>query len=138
MAVWNVLANYEFAPMGVGLYREFLRWLGQNQFVFEMFLTGSGHLTLAFEIGYPFLMWQRWSRRPMLWGAVFLHGFIGLFMGLKTFSLMMLVFNMAFLTASETTWILEKLRIRRPAVKTEPANGDAPPSLREATAVRAS
>ena len=122
MAVWNVLANYEFAPMGMPIYRDFLRWLGQNQFVFELFVTGSGYATLAFEIGYPFLMWQRWSRRPMLLGAVFLHGFIGMFMGLKTFSLMMLVFNMAFLTASETTWILERLRFRRPAAKAEPPN----------------
>ena len=32
-----------------------------------------------------------------------------MFMGLKTFSLMMLVFNMAFLTASETDWILKLL-----------------------------
>ena len=120
MAVWNVLANYEFAPMGNPLYREFLRFLGQNQLIFEMFVTGSGYATLAFEIGFPFLMWQRWSRRPMLWGAVFLHGFIGMFMGLKTFSLMMLVFNMAFLSASETQWILQRLRIRKQTAKVEP------------------
>jgi hypothetical protein len=123
-AVWNVLANYEFAPMTLPIYREFLRWLGENQLVFELFVTGSGYATLAFEIGYPFLMWQHWSRRPMLWGAVFLHGFIGMFMGLKTFSLMMLVFNMAFLTASETQWILERFRLRKAAAaKVEPPNG---------------
>jgi Vitamin K-dependent gamma-carboxylase len=131
MAVWNVLANYEFAPMGLPIYREFLRLLGQNQLLFEIFVTGSGYATLAFEIGYPFLMWQRWSRRPMLWGAVFLHGFIGMFMGLKTFSLMMLVFNMAFLTTGETKWILERLRFRRQAAKVEPPNAivDATPAM---------
>ena len=123
-AVWNVLANYEFAPMKLAIYREFLRWLGENQLIFESFVTGSGYATLAFEIGYPFLMWQHWSRRPMLWGAVFLHGFIGMFMGLKTFSLMMLVFNMAFLTASETHWLLDRFRFRKTAAaKVEPASG---------------
>jgi Vitamin K-dependent gamma-carboxylase len=122
MAVWNVLANPEFAPMANPLYLAFLRFLGQNQLLFELFVTGSGHATLAFEIGYPFLMWQKWSRRPMLWGAVFLHGFIGMFMGLKTFSLMMLVFNMAFLTASETTWILDRFRFRKPTAKAELPN----------------
>ena len=123
MAVWNVLANYEFAPMSLPIYREFLRLLGQNQLLFELFVTGSGYATLAFEIGYPFLMWQRWSRQPMLWGAVFLHGFIGMFMGLKTFSLMMLVFNMAFLTAGETNWLLERFRFRRPTAQVEPLSG---------------
>jgi hypothetical protein len=132
MAVWNVLANPEFAPMSNPLYAAFLRLLGENQLLFEIFVTGSGYGTLAFEIGYPFLMWQRWSRRPMLWGAVFLHGFIGMFMGLKTFSLMMLVFNMAFLSASETQWILQRLRFRKQTARVEPPNG-----VVEATAVMA-
>ena len=47
MAVWNVLANYEFAPMTLPIYREFLRWMGENQLVFELFVTGSGYATLA-------------------------------------------------------------------------------------------
>ena len=38
--------------------------------------------------------------------AILLHGFIGLLMGLKTFSLMMLVMNMAFLTKDEVLWFL--------------------------------
>ena len=66
--------------------------------------------TLAFEIGYPFLMWQRWSRRPMLWGVVFLHGFIGMFMGLKTFSLMMLIMNMGFVKPEEVKRVLNWFR----------------------------
>ena len=41
-----------------------------------------------------------------LGAAILLQGFIGLFMGLKTFSLMMLVMNMAFLSKDETLWFL--------------------------------
>ena len=62
-----------------------------------MCINGAGISTLAFEIAYPFLIWKPNTRWLFLSGAIFLHGFIGLFMGLKTFSLMMLVFNMAFL-----------------------------------------
>jgi hypothetical protein len=112
-AVWGVLANYEFAPMNSELYQTTLRWLGQNQLLFDTFITGSGYLTLIFEIGYPFLIWRPSFRRLYLLGAIFLHGFIGVFMGLKTFSLMMLVFNMAFLRAEEVHWILSRFKGRR-------------------------
>jgi formate dehydrogenase major subunit len=39
-------------------------------------------------------------------GALFLHGMIGMVMGLKTFSFTMLVMNMAFLRPNEVHWML--------------------------------
>ena len=36
-----------------------------------------------------------------------LHGTIGMFMGLKTFSMAMLVMNMAFVRPEEVRWVLQ-------------------------------
>jgi Vitamin K-dependent gamma-carboxylase len=102
-AVWGTLANFEFAPMQYDLYTNSLRALARNRPLVELFITGAGVFTLAFEISYVFLIWRPATRWVMLSMAILLHGFIGLFMGLKTFSLMMLVMNMAFLPP-ETVW----------------------------------
>src|SRR5205807_2580960 len=59
----------------------------------------AGLFTLFFEIGYAYLIWRPRTRWLMLWMAFVLHGFIGVFMGLKTFSLMMLTLNLAFVPA---------------------------------------
>ena len=68
-------------------------------------LTSGGLFTLVFEIGYAFLIWRPKLRWLFLGAAIILHGGIGLFMGLKTFSLMMLVMNMVFLRKEEAVWI---------------------------------
>ena len=103
-AVWGTLANYEFAPMQFEIYNDILRLLGRNQLVLMTFLTTACYFTLFFEIGYAFLIWRPATRWLMLGMAIVLHGMIGLFMGLKTFSLMMLVMNMAFLKPGEVRW----------------------------------
>ncbi len=110
-AVWGTLANFEFAPMaldigGMQVYTEFLRWLGQDKLRIEFFLTFACYFTLAFEIGYAFLIWRPSLRWLFLIAAILLHGLIGLFMGLQTFSLMMLVMNMAFLRHDEVLKVL--------------------------------
>jgi hypothetical protein len=103
-AVWGTIANYEFAPMQFEIYNNILRLLGKNQLVLYGFLTIACYFTLFFEIGYAFLIWRPATRWLMLSMAITLHGMIGLFMGLKTFSLMMLVMNMAFLRTEEVRW----------------------------------
>jgi hypothetical protein len=122
-AVWSVLGNYEFAPMNLPLYNDALRFLGRNQAVFETCITCACLFTLAFEIGYAFLIWKKSTRWLFLAGAIFLHGFIGLFMGLKTFSLLMLIFNMAFLRREEISWIFG-------SAKTSAAPPPVAPSIR--------
>jgi Vitamin K-dependent gamma-carboxylase len=105
-ALWYVLANYEFAPMQFSIYNDILRFVCRNQIAFELVLTGGCYFTLAFEIGYIFLVWWRKTRWVVLGGAILLHGTIGLFMGLKTFSLLMLVMNLAFVRPEEVRWVL--------------------------------
>jgi len=131
-AVWGTLANYEFAPMQFEAYNWFLRLLGRNQLVFMGFVTIASYFTLTFEIGYAFLIWRKATRWVMLGMAITLHGFIGLFMGLKTFSLIMLVMNMAFLRTEEANWAVGLFfRKFRPGASA----GPRPPG--DATAIRA-
>jgi len=87
-------------------YNEFLRMLGQHAWVLQAFLTLGGIFTLAFEIFYPCLIWRPRTRWAILSGAIVLHGLIGMFMGLKTFALMMLAFNMAFLKPEEVRKVM--------------------------------
>ena len=105
-AIWGTLANYEFAPMQSELYLDFLRFLGDHQWLYDSFMTASGLFTLSFEISYIFLVWRPRLRWAFLAAAIVLHGGIGLFMGLKTFSLMMLVMNAAFLRKEEVYWLM--------------------------------
>ncbi|MCS7046764.1 MAG: HTTM domain-containing protein [Gemmataceae bacterium] len=105
-ALWNVLANFEFAPMNWAVYDWLLRTVGSNQLIFEILLTGGAYFTLAFEISYPFVVWNPNGRWVMLASAILLHGVIGLFMGLQTFALIMLVMNMAFLHPEEVRAVI--------------------------------
>ena len=137
-APWGTIANYEFAPMQYEYYNRFLRQLTQNQFLIESALTSASLFTLVFEIGYPFMVWRPMTRWLSLAGAIMLHGLIGIFMGLKTFSLMMLVMNMAFLTPAEAKWLArwltwdsappaEPARVPEPApISREPALAGGP------------
>jgi hypothetical protein len=95
-AIWGTLANWEFAPLQYGWYDAFLYFLASHRLFWEIFMTFGTIFTLVFEIGFATLIWGRKTRWIMLSMAVTLHGGIGLFMGLKTFSMMMLALCMAF------------------------------------------
>jgi hypothetical protein len=125
-AVWYTLANYEFAPMQFEIYNNILRTLGKNWMVLYAFLTAAGYFTLFFEIGYAFLIWRPATRWLLLSMAIVLHGMIGLFMGLKTFSLMMLVMNMAFLRPEEVRWFFSWFSRGRKELIVSGPSGDGP------------
>ncbi len=111
-AIWLSMANYELAPMQSELYLSFLRFLGSHQILFTIFMTAGGYFTLAFEIGYSFLIWQPKLRWVFLASAVLLHGFIGLFMGLQSFSLVMLIMNGVFLRKEEVYWLAARVGMK--------------------------
>ncbi len=106
-AVWHTLANFEFAPMASTIYVWFLGMLTRQNILLNLFIASGTYFTLFFEISYPFLIWGRRTRWFMLAMAVILHGFIGAFMGLKTFALMMIVMNMAFLPSKVTRTLVD-------------------------------
>ncbi len=95
-ALWACLANYEFAPLHLAVYYEFVLWLSKHRFLWELLLSSSAVFTLLLELGFPFLVWSRRLRPYMLCGAVMLHTGIAVIMGLGTFSLMMLCLLLAF------------------------------------------
>jgi hypothetical protein len=70
---------------------DFLRFLCNHRVWWELFMTWGTVFTLAFEIGFPFLVWVRRLRWLMLVGAVMLHMGIALFMGLVSFSAAMVI-----------------------------------------------
>ena len=95
--------------MQFGIYNDILRFICRHQILWEVVMTGGCYFTLAFEIGYTFLIWHRRTPPVALAGAIVLHGTIGIFMGLKTFSLLMLVMNLAFVRPEEIRWFLSRV-----------------------------
>jgi hypothetical protein len=51
--------------------------------------------TLIVEIGYPFMIWHRWTRLPWAVATIGLHIGIGIFLGLWSFAAVMVVLNVA-------------------------------------------
>ena len=56
------------------------------------------HLTVAFELSYCVLIWNRWTRPLVLLGAICLHLGIVFALGMPTFGLVMLIANIAFIS----------------------------------------
>ena len=95
-ALWLCLANYNFAPMRVGLYNWFLTFLCQNLWLWQLFMTGGVIFTLFTEISFTFLVWNKKWRPVMVTASVLMHLGIGLVMGLVVFSMFMFTMVLAF------------------------------------------
>lgn len=114
-AWWNatapslVMLNYNFAPMSNHLYSDLMTWLVQHRPLWEVLSSAQVLFTFVVEIGLPFLIWQRRTRWLMMCGSVLMHTGIGLFMGLVTFSLMMLVMLLAFMPPEVVKWQIGRL-----------------------------
>lgn len=65
---------------------------------YEVAVNLATHTTMAFELLYPILIWNRWARPLLLAVAVALHLGIGVTLGLNEFGLAMIAGNLAFLT----------------------------------------
>jgi len=125
-AIWGVAANWEFNPMDVSLYLQFVTFLAKHRLLWEIAMTSGVLFTLFVELGFPFLVWNRRIRPYMIMGSVMLHIGIGTIMGLATFSLMMLIMVMSFIPGSVTRWAVygawDWLRGLTPAqIEAEPA-----------------
>jgi hypothetical protein len=115
-AMWLTLANYEFAPLDWARYQDFLVFLCNHRWLWELAMSGGVIFTLALEIGFPFLVWGRATRWLMIIGAVLLHTGIALSMGLTTFGLMMLAMLLSFVPGAAVRQLVNSLTSwRRPA-----------------------
>lgn len=88
-AVWGGIANQEYQTLDV-------TWLADWPLVINL-LT---HLTVAFELSYCVLIWNRWTRPLVLLAACGLHMGIVVALGMPTFGLAMLIANVAFVSPS--------------------------------------
>jgi hypothetical protein len=95
-AVWATMAVYEYCPMQIGSYGAFLQFLCAHRWLWELTMSSGVVFTLFTEIGFPFLVWNRKLRWPMITLALMLHTGIALVMGLRTFSLLMYAMLIAF------------------------------------------
>jgi hypothetical protein len=109
-ALWGTVANYEFTPIRFAFYAESLRWLCQHRLLWELAMTGGIVYTLALEISFPFLIWQRRFRGVLIAGSVILHTGIALTMGLVGFGLFMMGLVLSFVPAEVVHEFFGKLR----------------------------
>ncbi len=98
-AVYGTLANPEFSPLYYDWFYNGLVWLCKHRPAWEVAMTSGTAFTLLMEIGFPFLIWYRPLRWVFLAMAAMLHTGIAFFMGLNTFSLMMLIMLLSFVPA---------------------------------------
>jgi hypothetical protein len=101
MATWFSVANPEYRSID-------LTWMANHLRLGE-FLT---HGTVFFELFYAALIWPRLTRPWMLLGAIGVHGFIGLAMGMPEFALAMLTANAAFLSPGFVRTVLDPVTSR--------------------------
>jgi hypothetical protein len=116
-ALWGTLVNYEFSPVRFPVYAEALRWLCRHRWLWEVVMSGGAVYTLALEIGFPFLVWQRDWRGPMVIGAVLLHTGISLTMGLVGFGLLMLTLVLSFVPAAAVHLVFQRAKVPMPLVR---------------------
>ncbi|GIW80616.1 MAG: hypothetical protein KatS3mg105_2423 [Gemmatales bacterium] len=108
-AIWGTMANPEFSPVHNHLFLNFMYFLVDHPWVWYLFMAGGVVFTLVFEIGFPTFIWLPPLRWTMIVSSIVLHTGIAAFMGLTTFSLIMVTAVLAFLPQEALHRLLEKL-----------------------------
>jgi hypothetical protein len=108
-ALNQVLLNPLYAPMESPFYYQSLKFLAGHRWLWETFTAAGNVFTLGLELSFIFLIWdQRW-RWFLLSCSVLLHTGIGLFMGLTTFSIVMLIMLSSFIPPGLVLTLLGQL-----------------------------
>jgi hypothetical protein len=90
-AIWRAVMRPDAGPLP-------LAWLAAVPWLAVL----AGWATLLLEVGYAFLVWPRWTRRPWALAIVGLHAGIAVALNLWSFSALMIVLNVAaFLVPAE-------------------------------------
>lgn len=86
------------------------RWIGHmSDRALSVLSSSAVAVTLAYEIGFAFLIWNRTLRPLVLFLGFLLHAGIGLVMGLGLFSTVMLIGCAAFLNPESLRWFWRTL-----------------------------
>ncbi len=89
VAFWGAIGNQEYQTVDL---TALVHW--------PVLINLATHATLAWEISYPFIVWNRWLRPFVLAMAVVVHAGIGICFGMLTFGMIMIAANVAFLSPS--------------------------------------
>jgi len=116
-ACWMVMANNEFSPVHSPLYMAVIRAICEHRWLWELVITSFTYFTLAFEISFIYLIWNRRLRWIMIAAAVLLHLGIAICMGLVTFSLTMLVLVLSTVPGPAIRSLLDRLSRKPPGVE---------------------
>jgi hypothetical protein len=92
-AMWLAVANFEYQSVD-------LTWLA----AWPALLSFFAHLTVAWELTYPALVWPRWTRPIVVALSIPVHLGIAVFLGMMTFGLAMIIANLAFVSP----WIVRR------------------------------
>ncbi len=95
-AFWGGIANQEYQTLD-------LTWLAD----WPLVINALTHLTVAFELSYCVLIWNRWTRPLVLLVAVGLHLGIVFALGMPTFGLAMLIANVSFISPMLTRTLID-------------------------------
>jgi hypothetical protein len=99
-AMWLAVANFEYQSVD-------LTWLAASPALLSFF----AHVTVAWELAYPALVWPRLSRPLVVAMCVPIHLGIAIFLGMMTFGLAMIIANLAFVSP----WVVRALLSRAPS-----------------------
>jgi hypothetical protein len=116
-ACWLVMVNNEFSPVHSPLYMAGIRLICQYRWLWELVVTSLTYFTLAFEISFIYLIWNRRLRWTMIAAAVLLHLGIAICMGLVTFSMMMLVLVLSTVPGPAVRSLLNRISGRTQSVE---------------------
>jgi hypothetical protein len=124
-----VMLNPSFSPLKNPLYYYAMKSMATHRWVWETFMSFSILFSILLEVSFSFLIWDRRWRWALMCASVGLHTGIAIFMGLTTFSLMMLVFLTSFfppeVLSRFVTSAQERLeRWRKASVKPVPQSGE--------------
>jgi hypothetical protein len=86
-----------------------MSWMARHETLWQMISLAGGWLTLAVEIGLPFLIWQRTLRPYVLAAALLLHLGVALTTGLSAFQAAMIAGLIAFLPADRVRKMFPRL-----------------------------
>lgn len=108
-AVWGTMANPSFNPLHIPLYLQFLVFLSEHRWLWEIVINGGTVFTVLTEICVPFLIWNPRLRWIMIVQAVMLHVGIALMMGLVGFGLFMLCLLLSFVPSDVSRRLIDDL-----------------------------
>jgi len=104
-AVWFAIANHEYQSLDI-------TWLVRAPWLIALL----SHVTVLWETFFCALVWPKRTRPIVLLMAVGVHGGIGLFLGMWTFGLVMLIANLAFISPEATRGLLAGVASRFTAI----------------------